>query len=446
MSMKSGLVWGFLALGILMEGCTGGTSETAVQPPASLDPFLAEEMLQKDRPNPRRAKTQELFARASDLPSGPQDVVFYSRREESLSLFSEWSGVARTDLAEKNGLKDSSKELPVNTPLTIPLTADQLDRLEHARDRYHETYQNAFFKKFTVQELQSYTIQRGDSLWKLSRLSETRVPLWLMAKLNPGSDLSVLNVGDTVKIPILVASTTGNTSRFAMDALSATTPLEGISDSVRKVWAKPAPVWNPEATPASRTPAPQIAKRSAPEIEAQPAVNEPVSASNELEKNPLEAPATVVTLPVIPVAPAPVLPEPVAHSVVVEVLSGESLSHYAAWSGVSVKAIMAANGLADPNRLRLGQKIKLPVPDQEVESFYTHRKGFLEKKGVEPTQIAGHAAPPWTTHRVAAGESAWVIAVQRHRISLQALSEANPNINLERLQPGMVLRIPSPSN
>ena len=129
-----------------------------------------------------------------------------------------------------------------------------------------------------------------------------------------------------------------------------------------------------------------------------------------------------------------------------EVLSGESLSHYSAWSGVSVQRIMETNGLTDPNRLRLGQKMKLPLQDEAIEVFYSKRKGFLEKRGAEPTQIAGHAAPPWKTHRVASGESAWVIAVQRYGISLSALAKSNPNVNLERLQPGMVLRIPNQAN
>ena len=119
-------------MGLLILGVTGCTTDMealqAKQTPASLDPFVAEEITQQDRTSPTKAKSQELFARASDLPTGPQEVIFYSRRQETLSLFSKWSGISRTDLAELNGIADSDKELPVNTPLTISLTADDLDR------------------------------------------------------------------------------------------------------------------------------------------------------------------------------------------------------------------------------------------------------------------------------------------------------------------------------
>ena len=65
----------------------------------------------------------------------------------------------------------------------------------------------AFYGQFTVAELSHHTIKRGDSLWKLSRQSDISVPLWLMAKVNPGTDLSVLSVGDTLKVPMLVKNT-----------------------------------------------------------------------------------------------------------------------------------------------------------------------------------------------------------------------------------------------
>ncbi len=44
------------------------------------------------------------------------------------------------------------------------------------------------------------------------------------------------------------------------------------------------------------------------------------------------------------------------------VKSGEALSAIASAYGVSVKAILDANGLTDPNKLRVGQKLFIPEP------------------------------------------------------------------------------------
>ena len=42
------------------------------------------------------------------------------------------------------------------------------------------------------------------------------------------------------------------------------------------------------------------------------------------------------------------------------VVSGDTLSRIAARYGVTVQAIAAANGIADPSRIRVGQVLKIP--------------------------------------------------------------------------------------
>jgi len=419
----------------------------AKQTPASLDPFVADEITQQDRTSPTKAKSQELFARASDLPTGPQEVIFYSRRQETVSLFSKWTGVARTDLADLNGIADSDKELPVNTPLTISLTADDLDRFEDVRDRYHEAYQAAFYTKYTVAELSHHTIQRGDSLWKLSRQDEVSVPLWLMAKVNPGTDLSVLSVGDTIKVPLLVANTgTANAQ-----------PTQGIQqrNNLPTAWPTPAPPRQVTNYKASTVKAPMLAK-------AKPAPA-PVPVAAALAPAPVPAvvaPAAPVAVPVekpvavlapteVP-APAPVVTAPIpvkeATGVQISVQRGESLSHYAAWGGLRTKAIMSANNLIHANRLREGQSLLIPLKEENIETFYGKRQVFLSDSGKTQEDVSKHTTPPWKTHQVASGESAWLIAVRQYGITVEQLAGSNPGINLERLQPGMRLRIPSMPN
>jgi LysM repeat protein len=411
----------------------------AKQTPASLDPFVADEITQQDRTSPTKAKSQELFARASDLPTGPQEVIFYSRRQETLSLFSKWSGVARTGLADLNGISDSDKELPVNTPLTISLTADDLDRFEDARDRYHEAYQAAFYTKYTVAELSHHTIQRGDSLWKLSRQDKVSVPLWLMSKVNPGTDLSVLSVGDTIKVPLLVKNT-GTT--IAQPARS-----NQQRNNLPAAWPTPAPTRQVTNYKASTVKAPMLAKANpapAPVAVAAPLAPAPVPMQAAPAVPVAVAPPTEVKA-LAPVATAPVAAQQVT-GVQISVQRGESLSHYAAWGGLRTKAIMSANNLIHANRLREGQSLLIPLKEENIETFYGKRQVFLSDSGKALEDVSKHSTPPWKTHQVASGESAWLIAVRQYGITVEQLAGSNPGINLERLQPGMRLRIPSMPN
>jgi N-acetylmuramoyl-L-alanine amidase len=107
------------------------------------------------------------------------------------------------------------------------------------------------------------------------------------------------------------------------------------------------------------------------------------------------------------------------------VKSGDTLSGISKRHGVSVKALVAANGLRDPNRIYVGQRLVLtpsvaPVP---------------------PTP-----APPATpatsgTHTVARGDNLWSIA-RFYGVSLSALVAANGVVDAARIRPGMQLVIP----
>lgn len=60
-------------------------------------------------------------------------------------------------------------------------------------------------------------------------------------------------------------------------------------------------------------------------------------------------------------APAPAsLDQPAAHYIYHTVKPGESLSKIAVYYGISQKSLMAANGIYNPNRIYVGQKLKIP--------------------------------------------------------------------------------------
>ena len=117
------------------------------------------------------------------------------------------------------------------------------------------------------------------------------------------------------------------------------------------------------------------------------------------------------------------VPTTTAPPLVVTVEYGESLSIIAARHGVTVSAIMEENDLTDPDRIYVGQVLTIPNP-------------------VVPTTTA----PPTTTLpslvvTVEYGDSLSAIA-GRYGVSVQAIVEANGITNPDRLSVGQSLVIP----
>lgn len=113
-----------------------------------------------------------------------------------------------------------------------------------------------------------------------------------------------------------------------------------------------------------------------------------------------------------PAAPAAVSP---ASGVVIHVVRpGDTLAKIAAHYGTTVWAIMQANGLSDPNRIYVGQILKIP----------------------------GAAVSCARYHTVAYGQTLSHVAAY-YGISLYALMAANGITNPDRVYAGQVLCIPS---
>ena len=352
-----------------------------------------------DRPFDSAPSSQDLFDLAQATPEGPSDVVFYSRRGETLRHYAEWATIDQGAVALRNELpNDGERPLPVGTPVTISLNAEDLDRFEQRQRMWHEGYQTAFYTRNTVVELLRYEVRSGDSLWKIARMGEATVPVWLLEKLNPGRDLSVLQVGMRIQVPVVVP--TGGSAIAAPVTVSASS-VATAAPSKTAVEKKPVAV-------ADRAPA------------------KPVK----------------ITTP----SPEPVIAEIAegldSPGLTIKVQKGEYLSHYAAWAGITTREILQANALTNPDRIHIGMKLRLPLADSRVTEFYEKRKAHLHGKGISEGEAASKAQGEWTTHTVQQGETAWDIAVKQLGLPVARMEALNPQIDLNRLRPGMLLRVP----
>lgn len=103
----------------------------------------------------------------------------------------------------------------------------------------------------------------------------------------------------------------------------------------------------------------------------------------------------------------------VASATTVTVKPGDTLWSLAHNNHITVTALEAANPTVKSSDLRIGTVLTLPVTTSGKQQLYTVKKG----------------------------DTLWLIA-HRFNVSLQALSNMNPNVNPAHLMPGMVLHVP----
>jgi len=112
---------------------------------------------------------------------------------------------------------------------------------------------------------------------------------------------------------------------------------------------------------------------------------------------------------------------------------GESLSSIARLYGVTYQAIMEANGMTDPNLLRVGQELIIPTPGEAA----------TETPAETPTEAPTATPVSLIVHVVLPGETLSSIG-RLYGVTYQAIMEANGMTDPNLLQVGQELIIPTP--
>lgn len=160
-------------------------------------------------------------------------------------------------------------------------------------------------------------------------------------------------------------------------------------------------------------------------------------------------PAPVMPPPAVPEPPPAVLPPPGPVPPAVQrpavppladvtpteyvVQPGDSLSKIAARHGVSTRELAELNNIADPNKLRIGQKLLLPGHAGRPR---------MEKPTSAPRAPSVSGAVGADEYVVQPGDSLSKIAA-RHGVSTRELAELNKITDLNKLRAGQKLKLPS---
>ncbi len=119
---------------------------------------------------------------------------------------------------------------------------------------------------------------------------------------------------------------------------------------------------------------------------------------------------------------------------------GETLSHYAAWSGIPAEMIAEDSGLDPAERLLPGQLVTLYLDDEAMVAEVARRKARFH--AVRRARfLTEHPLADSVAHEVRAGETAWTLA-RDAGVPLWLLQQLNPGRDLSVLRAGTRLTLP----
>jgi LysM repeat protein len=194
-----------------------------------------------------------------------------------------------------------------------------------------------------------------------------------------------------------------------------------------------------DPAPAAEEAQPVAEEAQAVAEEAQPVAEAPVAPARSTMPAAVPMPSAAAPMPAA-AAPlnreplAPVAPIAVGEPTIHVLLPGDNLTRLSERYGTTVEAILTTNGIANANRILIGQSLVIP-------------SGGAEPRVEAPTEPAPVAETPADTaeeaitYTVKPGDSAFKIAA-RFGVDQAALLEANGITNANRVYIGQTLSIP----
>ena len=119
---------------------------------------------------------------------------------------------------------------------------------------------------------------------------------------------------------------------------------------------------------------------------------------------------------------------------------GETISHYAEWTGVSAMLIRQINGFKYGRFIHLNQKIKVPFFSITPDVFFQKRSEY--HKSIQEDFFENYKVVKTIDYTIKKGVTVWEICHEIYDIPLWLLRSYNPDVDLENLKRGGKLSIP----
>ncbi len=118
----------------------------------------------------------------------------------------------------------------------------------------------------------------------------------------------------------------------------------------------------------------------------------------------------------------------------------ETLGHYAHWLEIRTQRLRDLNRLAFKQNVVLGQPLRLDFSRVPPEEFERRRLAFHRQ--YQETFFSSHRIEDVEDHVIRRGESLWILAQRTYGVPVWLLRQYNPDLDLDRVSPGTVVKFP----
>ena len=124
----------------------------------------------------------------------------------------------------------------------------------------------------------------------------------------------------------------------------------------------------------------------------------------------------------------------------IEIQAAETLGHYAEWLDLRASGLRRLNGMPYGRPLVIGHRLKLDFSRIKPEEFERRRLAYHSE--LQQNFFMVWHINETKTHVIAPGESLWLLTRRQFKIPMWLLRQYNPDVNLDKLQPGTAIVIP----
>jgi membrane-bound lytic murein transglycosylase D len=118
----------------------------------------------------------------------------------------------------------------------------------------------------------------------------------------------------------------------------------------------------------------------------------------------------------------------------------ETLGHYADWLEIRTQRLRDINSMPFEQAVVVGRRIRLDFSNVDADLFEAKRIAYQAER--QESFFLAYQIAAIAEHTVRSGESLWLLALQEYDVPVWLLRQYNPDVDLDRVQPGTVVRFP----
>jgi len=124
----------------------------------------------------------------------------------------------------------------------------------------------------------------------------------------------------------------------------------------------------------------------------------------------------------------------------IEVQAQETLGHYADWLEIRTQRLRDINGMPFREPVVIGRRLSLDFSVVSPDEFEVRRVAY--QRDTQAAFFQAYDVTGVLHHVVQPGESLWELALQEFRVPVWLVRQYNPDLDLDRVSPDMVVNFP----